>query len=101
MSSQPLHMVNASTRAVLANVTADDMQKSTPCASWDVAGLINHLIGAQYFFTAGMKGEPPSGGDTDYAAGDYMTAYDEATAALAACFDVDGVMQSTVTDALR
>lgn len=96
MSSQPLQMVNVSTRAVLANVTPDQMQNATPCASWDVAGLINHLIGAQGFFTAGMKGEPPSGGETDHAAGDYLSAYDEATAKLAACFDADGVMATTV-----
>jgi uncharacterized protein (TIGR03086 family) len=89
-------MVNAATRAVLANVTADDMSKATPCASWDVAGLINHLVGAQYFFAAGMKGERPSGGETDYAAGDYVSAFDEAAATLAACFDADGVMETTV-----
>ncbi len=96
MSSQPLQMVNASTRAVLANVTSEDMTKSTPCASWDVAGLINHLIGAQGFFAAGVKGEAPSGEEVDYAAGDYLAAFDEAAGALAESFDAEGVMQSMV-----
>lgn len=96
MSTRPLQQVNASTRSVLADVTSDQMQNPTPCASWDVAGLINHLVGAQHFFAAGIKGQPPIGADSDFAAGDYLAAYDEATAALVACFETDGVMQSTV-----
>ncbi|MGK0312907.1 MAG: hypothetical protein ACI8RC_002541, partial [Ilumatobacter sp.] len=30
MSTQPLKMVNASTRSVLANITADQMQNTSP-----------------------------------------------------------------------
>ena len=96
MSTRPLQQVIASTRSILADVTPDQMQNPTPCASWDVAGLINHLVGAQHFFAAGIKGQPPIGADSDFAAGDYLAAYDEATAALVACFEADGVMQSTV-----
>ena len=96
MSTRPLQQVIASTRSVLADVTPDQMQNPTPCASWDVAGLINHLVGAQHFFAAGIKGQPPTGADSDFAAGDYLAAYDEATAALVACLEADGVMQSTV-----
>jgi uncharacterized protein (TIGR03086 family) len=96
MSTQPLQQVNASTRSVLAKVTSDQMQNSTPCESWDVAGLINHLVGAQLFFAAGVKGQPPIGADTDFAAGDYLAAFDEASAGLVACFEAEGVMQSMV-----
>jgi hypothetical protein len=81
MSTQPLEAVVATTRGVLANVTADQMQNASPCASWDVAGIINHLIGGQGFFVAGMTGTPPSGEEVDDAAGDFLAAYDEATQA--------------------
>lgn len=89
-------MVNASTRSVLANITADQMQNSTPCASWDVAGVINHVIAAQGFFVAGMTGQPPSGEEVDYAAGDFLAAYDEATQAAVDCFSADGALDSMV-----
>jgi uncharacterized protein (TIGR03086 family) len=96
MSTQPLEAVVATTRGVLANVTADQMQNSSPCASWDVAGIINHVIGAQGFFVAGMTGTPPSGEEVDYAAGDFLAAYDEATQASIDCFGAEGALDSTV-----
>ena len=66
---------------MLASVTADQLQNATPCDSWDVAGVINHVVGAQHFFVAGMKGQPPAGGDTNWAEGDFVAAFDEAAAA--------------------
>ncbi len=50
MSTAPLQQAIAATRGVLAAVTADQMQNATPCDSWDVAGVINHVVGAQHFF---------------------------------------------------
>lgn len=96
MSIQPLQQAIASTREVLANVSADQLQNSTPCASWDVAGLINHVVGAQHFFVAGMSGQPPAGGETDWTQGDWMAAYDEATSAFVACCQEEGAMEKMV-----
>jgi uncharacterized protein (TIGR03086 family) len=96
MSTQPLQMVNASTRSVLANITADQLQNTTACASWDVAGIINHVIGAQGFFVAGMTGQPPSGEEVDYAAGDFLASYDEATQAAVDCFGAEGALDGMV-----
>ena len=89
-------MVNASTRSVLANITADQLQNSTPCASWDVAGIINHVIGAQGFFVAGMTGQPPSSEEVDHSAGDFLAAYDAATQAAVDCFEADGALDGMV-----
>ena len=97
MSTAPFQQAIAATRSVLANVTADQMTNASPCASWDVAGVINHVVGGQYFFIAGMKGQPPAGGDTNWAEGDYMAAFDEATAASLACFEEEGVLQKMIT----
>lgn len=96
MSTAPLQQAIAATRGVLANVTADQMQNATPCASWDVAGVINHVVGAQHFFVAGMTGQPPAGGDTNWAEGDFVAAFDEATAAALACFEEEGALQKMV-----
>lgn len=96
MSTSPLQQAIAATRGVLVNVNADQMQNATPCASWDVAGVINHVVGAQHFFVAGMKGQPPTGGDTNWAEGDFVAAFDEAAATAVACFEEDGALEKMV-----
>ncbi len=96
MSAAPLQQAIASTRGVLANVSADQMQNATPCNSWDVAGVINHVVGAQHFFVAGMSGQPPAGGETNWAEGDFLAAFDEAAAATIACFEEDGALEKMV-----
>ena len=93
MSTQPLEMALASTRQVLADVSADQLSASTPCASWNVSELINHVVGGQYFFQAGVNGTPPAADETDFAAGDYLAAFDEASAATLSAFGADGAME--------
>ncbi len=97
MSTQPLQQAIASTRTVLVGVSADQMTLDTPCSSWKVSELINHMIGAQYFFVAGIDGAPPAGGDTDFSAGDYVAAFDTASAACLAAFSAEGVMAKMLT----
>jgi len=97
MSTEPLEQAIASTRAVLTNVTPDQLGASTPCAKWTVSELINHIVGGQYFFAAGAAGAPPAGGDTDYSAGDYVAAFDEGAATSVAAFNAEGVMGKMLT----
>ncbi len=96
MSTQPLEQAIAVTRGVLANVTPEQLGDPTPCESWDVAALINHIVGAQHFFLAGLTGTPPAA-PGDFAAGDYLAAYDEVSAAVLAAFAADGVLESLIT----
>ena len=96
MSTQPLEAAIASTRGVLAGVSSGQLGGATPCASWTVAELINHIVGGQHFFRAGVLGEPPSDGG-DFAIGDFLAAFDEAAAACVAAFQADGVMEKTIT----
>jgi uncharacterized protein (TIGR03086 family) len=96
MSTQPLEQAIATARAVLENVSADQMQASTPCASWDVSALINHMVGGHQFFVAGMRGEAPSGGDTDHSKGDFVAAFTEASSAFVAACQEDGALQKMV-----
>lgn len=95
MSFPPYQNAVASTRSVLEGVQAEQMANDTPCASWKVNELINHVIGGQHFFLAGIKGTPPVGADDDYAAGDYLAAYDAITAEAAEVFGQEGVMEQT------
>ena len=96
MSTQPLEAAIASTRGVLAGVSADQMGNDTPCASWDVAGLVNHIVGGMHFFVAGIKGEPPAEAP-DFAAGDYMASYDAAASDLVERFGADGALEKMYT----
>ena len=97
MSTQPYEQAIAATRSVLEGVQADQLSEATPCASWNVSELINHIVGGQHFFLAGMKGTPPTGADADYAAGDFVAAFDEASGASLAAFGEEGALQKTVS----
>lgn len=93
MSTEPLAQAIASTRAVLVAVKADQLTGPTPCASWDVSGLINHIVGGQHFFATLARGEALGGGDApNFAEGDYVAAFDQGAAASVEAFAADGVM---------
>lgn len=97
MSTQPLEQAVAATKSVLANVKADHLGMDTPCASWKVSDLINHVIGAQHFFISGLKGTPPAAGGADASAGDYNAEFARSSAALLDAFKEDGVMEKMIT----
>jgi uncharacterized protein (TIGR03086 family) len=92
MSTKPLEAAIASTRAVLAAVTPDQLNLPSPCESWKVSDVINHVVGAQYFFAAAMNGTPPAGESPDFSAGDYLAAFDEGAAISLAAFSAEGAM---------
>jgi uncharacterized protein (TIGR03086 family) len=97
MSTAPLQAAIATTRAEMAAVTPDHLDAGTPCESWKVRDLINHVIGAQHFFLAVVDGTPPSGGQHDFASGDYLAAFDDISGRLLAGFSADGAMDKIVT----
>jgi uncharacterized protein (TIGR03086 family) len=50
-------------RALLLGVDDDDLAGPTPCPDWDVAALLDHLMGLSHAFTqAARKRTDPSGG---------------------------------------
>ncbi|GAA2346114.1 maleylpyruvate isomerase N-terminal domain-containing protein [Dactylosporangium salmoneum] len=58
----------ASTRAVLSTVEPDQLDLSTPCASWDVRSLIDHFVGTARWAgdtIAGTAGAPAFLGRAD------------------------------------
>jgi uncharacterized protein (TIGR03086 family) len=97
VTTQPLEEAIASTRGVLAGVTKQELGNDTPCAKWKVSDLINHIIGAQGFFTASVTGTPLDDGDSDFAATDYVSAFEEHTGRCLTAFQGDGVMERMLT----
>lgn len=97
MATEALEQAIASTRTVLAAVSKDSLGDPTPCAQWKVSDLINHIVGAQMFFEAGAKGEPPSQAEGDFSDGDFLAAFDDATKRSVAAFNAAGVMDKMLT----
>jgi uncharacterized protein (TIGR03086 family) len=96
MSTAPYEQAIASTRSMLASVKPDQLALRTPCASWKVSDVINHVVGGQYFFASAMSGTPMSGEAPDFAAGDFVGAFDEGARQTLSAFQADGAMSKTV-----
>jgi uncharacterized protein (TIGR03086 family) len=96
MSTQPFEQAVEAAQTVLAGVTADQLSAPTPCAGWDVAGLINHLVGTQGFFKAGMTGEAPAD-PGDPASGDFVAAFATASSDALAVFQTEGILEKMHT----
>ena len=97
MSTAPLQAAIESTRAELAAVGPEHLDAPTPCESWNVRDLINHLIGAQHFFLAVVEGTAPSGEHHDFASGDYVSAFDDISGQLVEAFAAEGTMDKILT----
>jgi uncharacterized protein (TIGR03086 family) len=86
-----------STLGVLRSVGRGDLDKPTPCASWDVRALINHFIGTARWWAAQISGDDGiDGADEDYAAGDFVAAYEESIRIALGAFGAHGAMERTV-----
>jgi hypothetical protein len=72
----PLDQALQGTLAILTRVRPKDLGGPAPCASWDVRALVNHFAGTARWWAATISGD---GGvtDADYAAGDFVAAYEE------------------------
>src|SRR2546426_823127 len=96
MSVETLEQAIVGTKKIVANVSTDQLEGPTPCASWDVRRLINHIVGgANWFATTMETGVGPVGEDDvepDVTGGDIGAAYDEATERAVAAFKAPGAM---------
>ena len=96
MSTQPLKNAIAATRSVLTGVASDHLNDSTPCAEWDVSGLINHIVGGQFFFASAVNGEKLDGDSPDFASGDFVSAFDEGAKQCIEAFESPDVMERMI-----
>ncbi len=91
MSTESLERAFASTRSVLANVTPDELSNPTPCQSWQVRELINHIIGVSFWFADTVNtGIAPAPPDTDFTRGDMVATYDDGIEQAVAAFGATG-----------
>jgi uncharacterized protein (TIGR03086 family) len=98
MATEGFEQAVGVTKSVLANVKPDQLDDPTPCASWKVRDLVNHLVGGSYFFAAATNGETiADGADApDFASGDFRTAYEEGSKQAVAAFAAPGAMERLV-----
>jgi uncharacterized protein (TIGR03086 family) len=86
-------------REIVASVRPDQMDDLTPCKSWKVRDLLNHMIDAPTFAATVMETGDwtnDSGESFDHASGDYLADYDAATAHAIAAFRADGALSRMV-----
>lgn len=100
MGTGSLEKAFEATRTVLANVTPDQYGGPTPCASWTVRDLVNHIVeGANWFplcVDAGAAPDPDPTHGVDYAAGDPLASFDEGSAAALAAFGAEGAQERSI-----
>ncbi|HZU71486.1 MAG TPA: TIGR03086 family metal-binding protein [Acidimicrobiales bacterium] len=88
----------AAANAVLAGVEQEDLSKPTPCASWDVRSLINHMAGAARFFgVTARTGKGPQDPDEDVAASDFRARFSSLADEAVAAFSAEGTLEKTMT----
>jgi uncharacterized protein (TIGR03086 family) len=100
MATDTLAATFAATRRILAKVDPGQYDRPTPCASWNVRALANHIVeGANWFALCVDGGEAPDPDPThgvDYAAGDLLASYDAGVTATLAAFGADGAQERII-----
>lgn len=96
--SEALERAIATTTSVLAKVDRGQLSAPTPCASWDVKALVNHVVGGMHFFKGALAGEAQGGeSPADFAEGDFAAAYADNAKQVLAGFDEPGVGERVFT----
>lgn len=97
MAAENLARAFASTRTVLDRLKDVDLDGPTPCRSWTVRDLLNHIVGGTHFFAISTAtGESPQGGDQDFTQGDILSAFDDGAAQAVAAFEAPGALEKTL-----
>ena len=85
-----------STMGILRTVTRGDLARLTPCAAWDVQALVNHFIGTARWWAPMVSGDEAPGAPEDFAAGDFVAAYEESIRIALEAFEAPGTLERTV-----
>ena len=97
MTTETLERAFASTRQVLGNVKPDQLSDPSPCQSWTVREVINHVIGGTFWFAASMNdGKAPAIPESDFTVGDMGATYDDGIKQAVAAFGAPGAMEKMV-----
>src|SRR5579863_1139214 len=93
-SADVLERACLSTAAVLEMVRSTDLDRPTPCASWNVRDVVNHVVGGTGFFAelAEKGAVADRGDDTDCTASDFAATFRREAERLVAAFRAPGAM---------
>ena len=78
---------------LVADLDDEKLGASTPCASFDVRQVLEHMIGGGTMFAAAFRGEPSAGAP---ATGDVVGAFRTAMADLQASVRTPGALERTI-----
>src|SRR5437879_5620263 len=97
MSAPILERAFASTGSVLRHLSAEQLDLPTPCASWAVRDLVNHIVGGTTYFAATAEtGIAPEPSGIDYTAGDVVADFEAGARRAVAAFSAEGAMDNTL-----
>ena len=77
---------------VVAGITPDQLDNPTPCADYDVRGVLEHMIGGATAFAAAYRGEAPADPDVSDPLGSFGPVLGDLVAAISA----PGALDQTV-----
>lgn len=96
MTAELLAQSFASTRGVLANVTPSQIEGGpTPCASWSVKELVDHIVNGTTFFAAVAETgtSPAEDGYPAFTPEGSLAAFDAGSAQAVRAFAAEGAME--------
>jgi uncharacterized protein (TIGR03086 family) len=88
----------AQTRPIVAAIEPDQYGLPTPCAEWDVRGVLNHLLGVLTMWEGLPAGEVDlTALSAEHIDGDPLATYDRQAAATLAAWQADGVVEHAIS----
>lgn len=78
---------------VVSGIRPDQLGNSTPCAQFDVRGVLDHMVGGATLFAAAFRGTEPTPPDTSEA----LAAFGPALNELAAAINAPAALERTIT----
>ncbi len=96
MTPDVLRQAQSIAEGVMSNVDSAQLTASTPCESWDVASLIDHMVGSQLWGEYGIEGRELTESGEGSAQGDYVATFTQAANRTAEAFSAEGAMERTV-----
>ncbi len=97
MSTELLAQAFDASHGALAGVGPDQLAEPTPCRSWDVAALANHMVASPRYAAGLVAHGAGTEVDTDFAAGDLLGAHDETRRLTLEVFGAPGALDRSVT----
>src|SRR4051812_29681563 len=91
MGTEILERANRIAYQALQGVSRDQLKLQSPCASWRVRDVVNHVVGNNFWFESiasqGVAPERPDNTAPDETQGDYVERFSEGSARALAAFE--------------